>query len=342
MKLILHSLTHQLKEPFTISRGSYSERKALIVELSLDGKSGFGEAVEHSYYGIERDDLIAKAESLRSTIESYRFDTPEKFWDFLSPHFSGPGFLQCAIDNAAHDLYGKLLGKACHEIWNLDTSVLPKSSYTLVINSIDKMVEKLQSTSYDIYKVKLGTPHDMEIMRALRANTNAVLRVDANCAWTAGQTIVYAKEMKNLGVEFIEQALKADDWEGAEQVFEETVLPVLADEACVREEDVERCAHHFHGINIKLMKCGGLTPARRMATKAKALGLKVMCGCMMESSVGMSAIAQFLPMLDYVDMDSALFLSNDPAKGVKVLEDGSVWLPELPGLGIEFRGNNER
>ncbi len=342
MKLILHPVNLILKEAFTISRGSYSERKSLIVELQHDGKSGFGEAIEHSYYRMETPALFKHAQELRPVIENYSFDTPEKYWEYLSPYFSGPGFLQCAIDNAAHDLYGKLLGKPCHEIWGLDSTKMPKSSYTVTIDSIDKMVSKVKTLNYDIYKVKLGTPHDMEIMEALRENTDSILRVDANCAWTAEQTIQYAVEMKELGVEYIEQALKADDWAGAEKVYAETVLPVLADEACIREEDLDKCAPHFHGINIKLMKCGGLTPALRMVAKARALGLKLMCGCMMESSVGISAIAQFLPLLDYADMDSALFLTNDPAKGAVVQADGSVILPDAPGLGIEFDSSASR
>jgi len=198
------------------------------------------------------------------------------------------------------------------------------------------MVAKLKSTQFDIYKIKLGTDHDMAIMRSLRPHTAALLRVDANCAWTAEQAIRYAAEMKELGVEFIEQPLKADDWKGMTKVFRKTALPVIADEACVREADVEKCAPHFHGINIKLMKCGGITPALRMIANARALNLKVMCGCMIESSVGISAISQLLPLLDYVDMDSTLLLADDPASGAMVLGDGAVVLPQGNGLGIEF------
>ena len=144
----------------------------------------------------------------------------------------------------------------------------------------------------------------------------AIFRVDANCAWTAEQTIRNSRELKLLGVEFIEQPLKADDWEGMKRVFAESELPVMADESCLVEEDVARCRGFFHGINIKLVKCGGMTPARRMIAAARSLGLKVMIGCMTESTVGISAIAQFLPLLDYVDMDGAALIARDVATGV--------------------------
>jgi L-alanine-DL-glutamate epimerase-like enolase superfamily enzyme len=163
-----------------------------------------------------------------------------------------------------------------------------------------------------------------------------VFRIDANTAWTAEQTIVYAPRLKELGVEFIEQPLKADDWEGMKRVFAESVLPVIADESCHGEADVARCYGFFHGVNIKLMKCGGLTPARRMAEHARSLGLKVMVGCMTESSVGISAIAQLLPLLDYVDMDGALLLKEDPAVGVEVRPDVIVF-PNRNGTGAALR-----
>lgn len=336
MRLTLHPVILKLKEPFTIARGTYSERKVLIVELSAAGKSGYGEASEHGYYGVDAEALLAKAETLRLMIESYAFDNPENFWDFLKPHLQGFSFLQCAIDNAAHDLYGKLSNQASHRIWKLEPIVLPKTSYTLSIDRIEKMVEKAQASRFGIFKIKLGTPHDLQMVRTLRRHTDATFRVDANCAWTAEETVRNSFILKDLGVEFIEQPLPADDWQGMKEVFQKSALPVIADEACRREEDVEKCAALFHGINIKLMKCGGLTPALRMIRKARNLELKVMCGCMVESSVGVSAIAQLLPLLDFVDMDGPLFLENDPAAGVKILADGTVQLPEAPGLGINL------
>ena len=337
LQLTLHPVTLQLKETFTISRDSYQERNALIVELSTNGVSGYGEASEHSYYKVNRADLIEKADAIQPLLDEIEFDDPFQLWDQLAPSLSADPFLQCAFDCAAHDLYGKLKKKPCHELWQLDSGDLIHSSYTIGIDQIEVMAQKVKSTDFSIYKVKLGTDHDLDIIKAIRANTHARLTVDVNGGWTADQTIEYAPILKELGVEFIEQPLKADDWQGMKQVFEHSVLPVYADESCIGETDIERCNGYFHGITIKLMKCGGLTPALRMIHAGRALGFKIMCGCMVESSVGISAIAQILPLLDFVDMDGALLIDNDPATGVILNEKGQVFLPEGNGLGIEMK-----
>lgn len=326
--------TIKLKEPFTISRGTYSERRAIIVSLSANDKTGFGEAVEHEYYGVAVEDMLLKAAAIRSLIENYDFNNPSDFWGFLNPHLTGYAFLQNAIDCAAHDLYGKLLEKPCYEIWGFDKPIAIKSSFTLGIDSIDNLLKKIKSSAFDIYKIKLGTPNDMAIMKALCTQSAAAFRVDVNTGWSVEETIENAKILAKLGVEFIEQPLGAKDWKGMEEVHKKSVLPIIADEACVTEEDVKRCANYFDGINIKLMKCGGITPALRMIRKAKELNLKVMCGCMMETSIGISAIAQLTPKLDFVDMDSALLIANDIAKGAEVQDEGSIVLPKENGLGI--------
>ena len=339
MQLKLHPYKLLLDEPFTISRETYSERKTLIVELIEGNNRGFGEASEHRYYSITQENLMQRAESLRPLIESYQFDHPNKFHQFLQKELSDFPFLQCAFDNAAHDLYGQIRGEACHQLWGVNNAFYPKSSYTLSIAPIEKMVEKVQSNQFAIYKVKLGTDHDLEIIRALRKNSNAIFRVDANCAWTAKETIKNSHELKELGVEFIEQPLQANDWAGMKEVYQHSALPIIADEACLNEKDVDLASGHFHGINIKLMKCGGLSTALKMIERARSLGLKVMCGCMVESSVGIAAIAQLLPLLDYVDMDGPLFLTNDPAESAKIQADGSIVFPEGNGLGISMKKN---
>ena len=229
-------------------------------------------------------------------------------------------FALCALDQAAYDLWGKLRGQKVHEAWGLKTDKNPASNYTLGIDKIDVMVAKLaEFPDWPIYKIKLGTDRDIEIVRELRQHTSAIFRVDANCGWTADQTIASAPLLKNLGVQFIEQPLPADRWEDYRRVCRESALPIIADESCIVESDVEKCAGLFHGINIKLVKCGGLTPARRMIARARQLGLQVMVGCMTESTVGISAIAQLLPLLDYVDMDGAVLLGKDIADGAKVI-----------------------
>ena len=175
---------------------------------------------------------------------------------------------------------------------------------------------------------------DLEIVRGLRRITDKPFRVDANCGWTAAQAIEISAPLADLGVEFIEQPLAADD-PGMEEVFRRSALPVFADESCAVEADVDRCAGRFHGINIKLVKCGGLAAARRMIARARDLGLQVMCGCMTESTVGISALAQLVPQLDHVDMDGAALLAADIATGV-VVEGGRRRYPDRPGTGVEL------
>ncbi|MFQ5448906.1 MAG: dipeptide epimerase, partial [Saprospiraceae bacterium] len=165
MKLKLHPYTLVLNEPFTISRGSYSQRKTLFVELSLRGKSGFGEASEHSYYGVDIESLYAKAKALQPFIEAYAFDNPSNFWEYLRPHLADDSFLHCALDQAAHDLYGKICGQPCHELWEAPAgNSLPKTSFTLSIDTVEKLVKKVKNLRFDIYKIKLGTPDDMALL----------------------------------------------------------------------------------------------------------------------------------------------------------------------------------
>ena len=200
------------------------------------------------------------------------------------------------------------------------------------------MVSKMQEFGdWPVYKIKLGTEHDLEIVSQLRKHTDARFRVDANCAWTARQAIEFSKPLADLGVEFIEQPLPAEQIEEMEEVFDLSALPVIADENCLMPEDVDSCIGRFHGINIKLVKCGGLTPARKMVEQARKSELKVMVGCMTESTVGISAIAQILPLLDYVDMDGAALLADDIASGCEVRQ-GVCYYPDVPGNGITLTG----
>jgi L-alanine-DL-glutamate epimerase-like enolase superfamily enzyme len=210
------------------------------------------------------------------------------------------------------------------------------SDYTLGIDTPEKMVEKLKEMpDWPVYKIKLGTADDLGIIRELRRHTDAVFRVDANCGWTAEQTIEFAPVLKQMNVEFIEQPLPPEDIEGARRAYEKSALPLIADENCIIEQDVDRCAGRFHGINIKLVKCGGLATARRMVTRARELGLQVMAGCMTESTVGISALAQLLPLLDYVDMDGAVLLAKDIATGVR-LDHGRCIYPQVNGTGAQL------
>ncbi|NNK71164.1 MAG: dipeptide epimerase, partial [Flavobacteriaceae bacterium] len=179
------------------------------------------------------------------------------------------------------------------------------------------------------------TEDDLAIVRALRSVTDSVFRIDANCAWSVDQTLEYAPELKNLDVEFIEQPLPADKWDDMRYLKDRCELPLIADESCKRFDDIKLCANSFDGINIKLMKCGGLSPALRMIDTARNYGLKVMAGCMTESTIGISNLVQIAPLLDSIDADGALLLKKDIASGVKLV-DGRIKFSEKPGSGTSL------
>ncbi|MFK5971788.1 MAG: dipeptide epimerase [Flavobacteriaceae bacterium] len=336
MQLRLKKYTLPLKHTFSISRESHDFQDTLIAGLSLNGHTGYGEATSNPYYKITLETMTAEIEAVLSEIEAFEFKTPGPFHAFLV-NKGLSNFAVCALDLAAHDLYGKLLGKPLYKIWGTTVDHYPITNYTIGIDTIETMVSKMKEKPWPIYKIKLGTDKDVTLVKELRRHTDAIFRIDANCAWTAEETIHNAPLLKELGVAFIEQPLKADDWEGMERVMHNSVLPIIADESCIIESDVEKCGLHFSGINIKLTKCGGLTPALRMLKKGKDLGLKVMVGCMTESTVGISAIAQLLPQLDYVDMDGAMLLKEDIADGVRIEDDGSIIFSHLGGSGITLR-----
>jgi L-alanine-DL-glutamate epimerase-like enolase superfamily enzyme len=310
--------------------------RTLIVELEQDGLRGYGESGENGYYGATIENISQSLQRVRPRLESTRLDDPAALWEALAPELSGSPFAQCALDIAAHDLWGKLREQPVWKLWGLNLENLPATDYTIGIDSIDTMVAKMREfAGWPIYKIKLGTPDDLAIVRQLRKQTDAVFRVDANCAWGVEETIDNSAALAELGVEFIEQPLVRENWTGMKEVHARSALPVIADESCQREPDVDACCGHFHGVNVKLVKCGGLTPARRMLRHARELGLKTMVGCMTESTVGISAIAQLLPMLDYVDMDGALLLAEDVASGVSI-ERGRVIFPEENGCGVRL------
>lgn len=335
MKLTLKTYNLRLKHTFTISRKSIDIQPTLIVVLSDDGYEGYGEASSNPYYHITIPMMVADLEKLRASIENSGDETPEEFWSKMHVYLKDNLFALCALDNAYNDLYARKKGKKLFELWGYSTENLPQTDYTIGIDTIEKMVAKMEELPWPIYKIKLGTKEDIEIVKALRKHSNAIFRIDANCGWGVDETIKNAEILKKLGVEFLEQPLKADDWEGNKEVYKYSVLPLVADESCINEGDVSKCAPFFHGVNVKLAKCGGLTPARRMIKEAKSLGLKTMVGCMTESTVGISAIAQLLPELDYVDMDGPLLLSEDIASGI-TMDFGTISYAKGNGTGVEL------
>lgn len=336
MKVILHPTALELKHTFTISRQSFNTKPSLIVELKDNGFSGFGEASANPYYGITIKKMVDDITEHQHIIEFFNEESPEEFWQKLYPYFKNNMFALCALDLAYNDLFSRKKEKKLYELWNYTIDNNPKTNYTIGIDSVEKMIAKMKEMPWPIYKIKLGTNEDIKIVAELRKHSNAIFRVDANCGWTVDETIKNAIELKKLGVEFIEQPLKADDWDAHKKVFNESVLPIIADESCQVEEDVKKCYKHFHGVNIKLVKCGGLTPAKRMLHQAKVFNMKTMVGCMTESSVGISAIAHLLPLLNYVDMDGALLLKTDIAQGVTI-KNGIITYSKLNGIGVKLK-----
>jgi len=321
------------KHPFTISKGTKTHQSALLIELEFLGIKGYGEAPAIPYYNISVEKMIADIHAKKLFIEKFSFTDPERYWHYLHHLLPHDPFLVCALDMAGWGIYGEIKRKQLHELWKLDTSKNPLTDITIGIDTIENMVAKMKETPWPIYKIKLGTTEDIHIMQELRKHTDAVFRIDANAAWKAGEALEKINIFKELNVEFVEQPLAKDDWEGMRFLYENSPLPLIADESCVSEHDVKKCKGHFHGINIKLTKCSGITPALRMIKQARELQLKVMVGCMNESSIGTAAIAQLLPMLDYVDMDGPLLLAEDVAKGV-TFNYGKVIYGDGFGLGV--------
>jgi L-alanine-DL-glutamate epimerase-like enolase superfamily enzyme len=337
MRINYWSYNLKFRYPFTISKGTKTHQPTLIVELEHFGIKGYGEAPAIAYYNIPVEKMIEDLEKKKPFIEKFAFTDPERYWHYLHHLFPHNSFLVCALDIAAWDIYGKIKRKKLYELWNGDISKNPVSDYTIGIDTVEKMVEKMNEKPWPVYKIKVGTPDDIAIVTAMRKNTNAILRVDANAAWDLETAMKLIPPLKELGVELVEQPLAKDNWEGMKILFKESSIPLYADESCVAEQDVEKCHNHFHGINIKLTKCSGITPARRMIEKARQLEMKVMIGCMNESTIGSAAVAHLLPFIDHVDMDGPLLLEEDVATGIGY-DNGKIIYSDTPGLGINYTG----
>lgn len=335
MKLAYKSYNLKFRYPFGISKGTKTHQPTLVVALEHLGYVGYGEAPAITYYNIPVEKMIEDLERKKLLVEKFAFTEPERYWHYLHHLYPANPFLVCALDMAGWDLYGKMKGRPLKEFWAKPGSRAPWTDYTIGIDTIDKMVEKLKEKPYPIYKIKLGTDRDIEIIQSLRKHTDAIFRIDANAAWTAKEALEKITALKDLEVEFIEQPLAKDDWQGMKFLFEHSPLPLIADESCVFEHDVEKCHGHFHGINIKLTKCSGITPALRMIEKARELNLKVMVGSMNESTIGSAAIAHLAPLVDYMDADGPLLLAEDVAMGL-TYQIGDIITSEEPGLGITF------
>jgi len=328
MKLSIRREALELRHTFTISRGSQDVVDVVIAEVEQDGKVGRGEASPSSFYD-EDDDTVAKAlEGIREYVEAgdvYRY---REFLDGAAERLGKNRGALCALDLAVFDCFTRNTGVPLHRLLGLDPANAPLSSFTIGISTLNHMIEKTrEAANYPILKIKVGTPDDIEIIRRMREVTSATFRVDANCGWTAQETIDKSPELAALGVEFIEQPLPPDQLDEMEEVFAKSSLPVVADENSIVPEDVPKLVGRFQGINIKLVKCGGIQPALRMVELARVYGMKIMFGCMIESSVCIGAAAELGAFADYLDLDGNVLITNDPFAGMTNV-DGRLGLPE--------------
>lgn len=322
------------KHPFTIAKGTKTHQPTLVVSLSHLGRTGVGEAPAISYYNITTERMAKELQVKKQFVEKFAFTEPERYWHYLHHLMPANPFLVCALDMAGWDLFGKMKGRTLRQLVELPLiHPDPCTSFTIGIDRPEQMLAKMEAFSWPVYKVKLGTAHDLAIIETLRKHTQAIFRVDANAAWTKEEALEKITALKNLGVELVEQPLAKDDWAGMEWLAGRSPLPLVADEACVGEGDIARCKDFFQGVNIKLTKCSGITPAIRMIREAGQLGLKVMLGCMNESTIGSAALAHLAPYAHWLDADGPLLLSEDVGSGL-TYEAGRIGISDAPGLGV--------
>ncbi len=321
--------------PFTTHKGTKTAQPSLLVSLGLGPLKGYGEAPAISYYNVTVPEMQALLEEKRGMIERYALTDPHRFWHFLHHLIPGQHFLTAALDIAGWDLFAQLRRQPLYHLLGLKWENLPMTDYTIGMGSREEMVQKMKAHPWPIYKVKMGTASDIDMIRALRANTDVPFRVDANEGWTFEEAKELIPELQKLGVTLVEQPLGRKERDAMKELKKISTLPVYADESCQTEGDVSKCLDGFHGINIKLTKCGGITPAMRMITEAKKLGMKVMIGSMNESTIGSAAIAHLSPLLDEMDADGPLLLKEDIAEGL-TYDHGKVQISNVPGLGVKF------
>ena len=337
MELFYKKIELPFEYPFTISGGrTKTHQPSLMVCLQLGRYVGFGEAPAIAYYDITVEKMIEDIEAKKRMIEKFAFTEPERYWHYLHHLIPNNPFLVSALDMAGWDLFGKLKGKLLYQLWNTEFVNTPPTDYTIGIDSTEVMIAKIKAKPHPIYKIKVGFDGDVEVIAELRKHTNAIFRVDANAGWSLEEAMQKIPLLKDLGVELVEQPLEKTNWDEMKTLYQHAPIPLIADESCVFEKDVEQCVGHFHGINIKLTKCSGITPAIRMIARARELNLKVMMGSMNECSIGAAANANFLPQLDYVDMDGPLLLAEDAAEGLQ-FTNGNVQILGNAGLGIRLK-----
>ncbi len=342
IRLETEVLTVHTTHPFVIARGGSSEWRVVWVRLvDEDGLEGWGEAAPSRFYGETADTVLAALERLRPIIEESNASDIEKIEVAMVTALRFNAAARCAVSAALHDLQGKRLGVPLWKLWGLTPSASPRTSFTIAIAADDdtlrSRVQEAVAAGYPILKVKLGSDRDRRIIQLVRDEApDAILRVDANAAWTPKQTIAMAPLLKELAVEFIEQPLPPTDLAGLRFVRDHCDLPIVADESCLVASDVAKLVGVVDGVNLKLAKCGSLREAIRIIHTARSHGMLVMAGCMIETSLGITAAAHLAPLLDCVDLDGAALLRHDPFVGATIT-NGVVTLPTAPGLGVTRR-----
>lgn len=326
----------QLRHAFNLASMSRTVTPGVQVEITIDSITGYGEASMPPYLG----ESVESVTSFLSQIDAERLSDPfafERIHEYLDSIAPGNRAAKAAVDIALHDLTGKMMGRQWYQIYGLDAADAPCTSYTISNDTRDELERKLaESEPYKILKVKMGVPGDRELIEFIRSRTDRPLCVDVNQGWKSREeALENIRWLAERNVLFVEQPMDKADIEGHAWLKERSPLPIIADEAVQTSADVAALARAYDGINIKLMKSGGLHDAYRMAVLARGLGMKVMIGCMTETSCAVSAAAQLAPLADWVDLDGNLLIANDRFEGMKIV-DGRVTLNALPGIGVEL------
>jgi L-Ala-D/L-Glu epimerase len=332
MQLEAKRLDLKLTSPLRIAYGTLYQTYNVVARIHDGDLVGIGEAAPSPIYGESQESVLACLNDFARQIgdDPFALETCLETFDHTSP---GNPAAKAAVDIALYDLIGKRSGLPIFRLFGLSAGT-PLTSLTIGLDSPEVMAQKAQAAqAYPVLKVKLGTDHDLEIIRAIREVSTATIRVDANAGWTPEQAIHTIEEIAPYGIQLVEQPVYPADLEGLRLVRQHAPVPVFADESCVTVADIPRLADCVDGINIKLMKCGGLRQALKMIHVARAHGLQIMLGCMLESAIAITAAAHLSPLVDYADLDGNLALEADPYTGVRVA-NGKLILPDTPGLGI--------
>jgi L-Ala-D/L-Glu epimerase len=326
----------QMKHVFTLAAGSRSTTPVMLTEITSGGITGYGEASMPPYLG----ETHATASLFLSKVDLSSFESPylmEDILQYIDQIAPGNYAAKASVDIALHDLAGKMIGLPWYKIWGLNPDHTPHTSLTIGIDKPEVVISKVREASgFKILKVKLGSDNEREMISAVRSVTRVPLFVDVNQGWTDRQEaldrIFWLKEQ---GVVFIEQPLSKNAWDDTAWLTQHSPLPVIADEAFQTAADLEKISGAYNGINVKLMKCGGMRAAFTIMKMARSLGLKILIGCMTETSCAVTAAAQLSPLADWADLDGNLLIKNDLFSGLRITE-GRVILPEEPGIGVRL------